>query len=181
MWKRWSQPRPMYHRPWALAMTALLCGAVVLMAVACAPPRTAGTRYGIGQTAEVNGWRVIVHSFALLPDAQDRQPNPDHVFCAVEVTLENLNSKIRFFMPERQMLLRDASGTVYELDHNASVVAARSRQWMVPEGEMGAEETAQGAASYQVPATAEGLSWIFRSSLFPWAATLTFDLGAAPR
>jgi hypothetical protein len=159
----------------------LICGALVAMAAACARPSASGERYGLGQTAEVDGWQVTVHSFTLLASAENRQPAPGHIFCAVEVTVSNDSDTIRFFMPERQMTLRDASGIAYELDYQASVMAARSQNWTVPDGEISPGETAHGAASYQIPADARGLSWMFRSSLFPWSRTLVYDLGDAPQ
>ena len=187
---------------------ALIFGALGVMTAACGrspgfvgtPSRLTGeVRYGIGQTAEVDGWQVTVHRFTLLaatPVAapsvrdgvptgwstyEDRQPSPGYVFCAVEVTLENRSDTIRFFMPERQMTLRVENGTQYELDYNASVMAARSQQWIVPDGEISIGETARGAASYKVPADARGLSWVFRSSLLPGAQMVIFDLGNAPQ
>jgi hypothetical protein len=158
-----------------------ICGALLASSSSCARSRTPEPRLVVGQTTEVEGWRITVHSFVRLAATEDRLPSPDYLFCSVEVTLENHSDAIRFFMPERQMTLTDANGSVYELDHNASVAAAQSRQWTVPDGEISIGETAHGAASYQIPADARELSWVFSSSLFPGTRQLTFELGDAPQ
>ncbi len=129
----------------------------------------------------MDGWRVTVHNFLVLPPAEWRPPAPGHVFCAVEVTLENLSGQIRFFMPEKQMTLVDQDGTSYALDHTGGVVAARTYGWTVPDGEMSVGESAHGAATYQIPSDSGELRWLFRSSLFPWAPNLTFVLGELPQ
>jgi hypothetical protein len=134
-----------------------------------------------GQPVDVDGWRVTVHRLYVLPPDQWRQAAPGHALCAVEVTLENLSDQIRFFMPEKQMTLIDQNGKSYALDHTAGVVAARTYGWTVPDGEMSPGEKAHGAATYQIPADAGQLRWLFRSSLFPWAPNLTFALGDAPQ
>jgi hypothetical protein len=120
---------------------------------------------------------VTVHSFTELPADDWRQPAPGHVLCAVEVRLENRSDQIRFFMPEKQMTLVDAQGRSYALDHTARVVAAKTRGWLVPEGELSVSEIAHGAAAYQIPTQAGGVRWVFRSNLFPWAPQVIVFLG----
>ena len=126
---------------------------------------------------DVDGWRVTVHDLYVLPPDPWRQPAPGYVYCAVEITLENLSGQIRFFMPEKQMTLVDQDDRSYTLDHTAGVVAARTHGWTVPDGEMSLGEEAHGAATYQIPSDSGELRWLFRSSLFPRAPSLTFMLG----
>ena len=164
-----------------LLRSSMMVIPLVLLFVACTRPPHEGKLYALGQTAELDGWRVTVHSFSALPGDASRQSAHGHVFCAIEVTLENLSDQIRFFMPERQMTLADADGKSYALDHDAGVVAARSRGWTVPDGEMSIGEKAHGAAAYQIPSESRGVRWVFRSSLFPWARRLTFVLGKVPQ
>ncbi len=157
--------------------------AIVLMLLwsSCTRPPGTDKWYSPGQTVELDGWRVTVHDLYVLPPDQWRQPAPGYVYCAVEVTLENVSGQIRFFMPEKQMTLVDQDDNSYTLDPTAGVVAARTHGWTVPDGEMSGDEEAHGAATYQIPSDSGGLRWLFRSSLLPWAPKLTFALGELPR
>ena len=161
--------------------SVVLCIGIIVLSVACAGQRNVGQLYAISQTAGVDGWRVTVHSFCTLPPDQWHQPAEGHVFCAVELTLENSSGKIRYIMPEKQMILLDSDGRRYAPHHTAAVVTARQRQWIAPEGEMSIGERAHGAVSYQIPRDARGLRWLFRSGLFPWSASVTFVLGEVPQ
>ena len=157
---------------------AFLFGTILIaLSVACARQYGTGYLFGIGQTAEVDGWQVTVHSFSVLPADPWHQAAVGQVFCAVELTLENNSGQIRFVMPEKQMILLDGNGQAYAPDRNAAVVAARSRQWIVPEGELSIGERAHGAAAYQIPGGSKGMCWIFRSNLFPWARSVAFVVG----
>jgi hypothetical protein len=156
---------------------ALLVAALLLATAACARPPASEVLWAVGQTAKVDGWRVTVHSFSVLPADEWRQPASGHIFCAVELTLENSSGQIRYVMPERQMLLIDRVGRTYAPDRDAGVIAARSRQWLVPEGEFRVGEKAHGAVAYQIPDVSAKLHWAFRSNLWPWARRVTFGLG----
>lgn len=150
--------------------------ASLLLAVSCIrKPGTART-YAIGETAELEGWRVTVEAFSTLPPDAAFQPAPGHVLCTVELTLENASEGIRFMMPEKQMRLV-CGGRTYLPDQNAAVTSARLRQWMVPEGEMSPGSKAHGAASYQIPEKTEEVQWTFYAGLFPWSPGVTFALG----
>jgi len=164
----------------SIAFEALLGLALMALSAACARQPTAGHLYAVGETAEVDGWRVTVHSFSALATDQWHVPAEGQLFCAVELTLENNSGQIRFVMPEKQMMLFDGSGRVYVPDRNAAVMAARSRQWIVPEGELSIGERPYGAAAYQVPSGSQGMRWVFCSSLWPWARRVTFVLGDIP-
>ncbi|MBM4429498.1 MAG: DUF4352 domain-containing protein [Chloroflexi bacterium] len=159
----------------------LLLAGVFLLCTTCARQQTTGELPGIGQAMDIDGWQITVHSLHLLPTDDWRQPAAGQVFCAVELTLENHSNQIRFFMPEKQMLLLDSEGRAYALNHNASVMAARARQWTAPSGEMSVGEVAYGAAAYQLPAGSQGVRWVFRSNLFPWSPSITFVLGDVPQ
>ena len=171
---------PLLTRYKSTAMSMLLLALVVLSGSTCARQQASGELSTIGQSVDIDGWRVTVHSLTVLPTDEWRQPAAGQVLCAVELTLENRSNHIRFFMPEKQMLLLDSAGRSYALDNDASVMAARARQWNVPSGEMSPAEVAYGAAAYQLP-TGLQVRWIFRSSLLPWARRITFELGAVPQ
>lgn len=168
MRKRW------WLRPACTASSIML--AALLLAVSCI--RRPGTvrSYAIGETAELEGWRVTVESFSMLPPDAAFQPAAGHVLCSVELTLENASERIRFMMPEKQMRLV-CGGRTYLLDQNAAVISARLRQWMVPEGQMSPGSKAHGAASYQIPEEPEEAQWTFYAGLFPWSPRVTFALG----
>jgi hypothetical protein len=151
---------------------------MLLLATTCSTPPSSQRLYAIGETAELDGWRITVHSFAALPPNPVFKPQPGQMLCSVEVTLQNASGQIRFVMPERQMLL-EAQGHTYALDRDAALVAARLRQWIVPEGELSVNETARGAASYQIPQQSQDVHWTFRSGLLPWSRYVTFALGDA--
>jgi len=153
---------------------------LVLLATACAGQETSAEPYAVGQTAKINGWHITVHSLSTLPGDRWHQPAEGHVFCVVELTLENHSEQIRFFMPEKQMLLSDTDGRAYGPDHAAGVLTARVCGWTVPDGEISVEEIAHGAAAYEIPSNATGLLWVFRSGLFPWSPRVTFALGELP-
>jgi len=154
---------------------------LLLFATACSAPPSSQRLFAIGETAELDGWRITVQRFTVLPSHPVFQPQPGQVLCAVEVTLQNASGRIRFVMPERQMLL-EAQGRTYALDRDATLLAARLRQWIVPEGELSVNETARGAASYQIPLQSQDVRWTFASGLLPWSERATFSLGdtAAP-
>lgn len=154
--------------------------ALLLVCAGCAKQPAATRLYAIGETAEVAGWRVTVHSFSALPADEWRQPRPGQAFCAVELTLENASRTIRFMMPEKQTLLESA-GHSYPPDVAATVLAQRERQWTVPEGEMDVGQQARGAVAYQIPAGSQDVHWTFRSGLLPWSPRVTFDLGTLPQ
>jgi hypothetical protein len=159
---------------------ALVALALLLACAGCLAQPAATRLYPIGETAEVAGWRVTVHSFSVLPADEWRQPQPGQTFCAVELTLENASRTIRFIMPEKQALLESA-GRSYPPDVAATVLAQRERQWTVPEGEMDVGQQARGAVAYQIPARSQDVRWTFRSSLLPWSPCVTFDLGKPPQ
>ena len=155
-----------------------LAGAAALLFAACSARPSPERMYSLGETADLDGWRVTVHGFAVLPSHPVVQPRPGQVLCAVEVTLENASGQIRYVMPERQMLL-ETEGRTFALDRDASLLAARLRQWIVPEGELSVNEIARGAASYQIPLESQDARWTFRSGLLPWSPRATFMLGSA--
>jgi len=128
----------------------------------------------------LEGWGITVHNLSRLSPDQWNQPSKGHVFCIVELTLENRSGQIRYFMPEKQMFLMDGAGRVYPPDHTAGVVAARQQDWTVPDGEMSVGEIAHGAGSYEIPSDVTELRWVFRSGLFPWSPEVTFTLGGLP-
>ena len=182
MMNRWSTQ--LAKPPWRhdkLRLAGMILTALVLTSAACARRPQPAHLFAVDQTVPVDGWRVTVHSFVTLPAEQWRQPAQGHVFCAVELTLENTSGSIRYVMPERQMLLVDQDGRTYAPDHDAAVTAARSRQWLQPEGELGIGAKTHGATAYQIPTDTQGLRWVFRSSLLPWAKTTTFALGDSPQ
>lgn len=169
--------QPPYGHAKGVLRSALLVTALLLASAACARPPASEVLWAIGQTAKVDGWRVTVHSFSALPADEWRQPASGHIFCAVELTLENSSGQIRYVMPEKQMLLIDRVGRNYALDRDAGVIAARSRQWLVPEGEFSVGEKAHGSVAYQIPNGLGKMHWSFRSNLWPWARRVTFGLG----
>ena len=161
---------------WNVCRTAT----IALLIAACAHQQTPDQPYRVGQTAVLEGWGITVHHFSSLPPDKWHQPSRRHVFCIVELTLENRSGQIRYFMPEKQMLLMDGDGHVYPPDHTAGVVTARLRDWTVPDGEMSVGEIAHGAASYQMPSDVTELHWVFRHGLSPWSPKVTFTLGKLP-
>jgi hypothetical protein len=130
----------------------------------------------MGESTDVSGWVVTVHSFTLVPSDSQHQTGPSQIFCAVEWTLENSSGQTRYFMPERQALLEYA-GQVYHTDVQAAVQAARVRQWLVPEGQQDVAKKVHGAAAYQIPQGAQNVCWTFVSGLLPGAPRVTFSLG----
>ncbi len=150
--------------------------AALLLAVSCIRQPGIVRIYAIGETAELEGWKVTVESFSMLSPDAAFQPAAGHVLCSVELTLENESERIRFMMPEKQLRLVTGSRT-YLLDQNAAVMSARLRQWMVPEGGMSPGSEAHGAASYQIPEGTEDAQWTFYAGLFPWSPSVTFALG----
>jgi len=176
--ERLYQTQPRWMRRLVRCMLLLAC--VGPVAAACASLPSVEKDYAVGEAAEADGWRLTLHSLVLLPGDRWRQPDPGKVFCAVEVTLENLSRGIRYFMPERQMVLVDGAGKVFSLDHQAGVVSARTRGWTAPEGAFSAGTLAHGAVAYELPKDAQDLRWVFRSSLLPWAEHVTFWLGSCP-
>ena len=151
----------------------------LVLAVSCTRAPSPARLYAIRETAELEGWRVTVDSFSVLPPDAAFQPETGQVLCSVELTLENHSGQIRFMMPEKQMRLV-SGGRTYALDQSAAVMSARLRQWMVPEGEMSLGIRTHGAASYQVPHGAEDVRWTFFTGLFPWSPSVTFVLGKLP-
>jgi hypothetical protein len=169
--------------PWRhtkLRLAGIVLTALVLTSAACARTPQTAHLFAADKTAAIDGWRVTVHSFVTLPAEQWRQPAQDYVFCAVELTLENTSGRIRYVMPEKQMLLVDRDGRTYAPDHDAAVTAARARQWLLPEGELSVGGKTHGATAYQIPTDTQDLRWVFRTGLLPWAKTATFALGDLP-
>jgi hypothetical protein len=164
-------------RPRFIALALLL--ATTALSASCGRLPATPAVCEIGQTAEIDGWSVTVLSFAALPADEWRRPDEGKIFCAVEMVVENSSECIRYVMPERQMTVLDEQGRRYSPDQDASVIAARTLAWLVPEGEFAAGASAHGAASYQIPSASESLIWVFRSSLFPWARQVTFMVGDA--
>lgn len=163
-----------------LVRCVLLLACVGPGAGACASLPSTQQDYAVGQVVDADGWRLTLHGLALLPGDEWRQPDPGHAFCAVEVTLENLSSRIRYFMPERQMVVVDGTGQEYSMDHQAGVVSARTRGWTAPEGAFSVGGLAHGAIAYQLPVDSQDLRWVFRSGLLPSAEHVTFWLGSCP-
>jgi len=160
---------------WLIVMGLSLVGLGVL---GCGSAKAPAESFEIGDRAERDGWALQVHGLWLLEGQASRYPEAGHAFCAVELTLSNRSTGIRYVMPERQLQLQDAAGRQYALHHPAGVVAARARGWMVPEGEMQPGQEVRGAVSYQIPLDAGELTLVFRTSLLPWAGTVAFDLGS---
>lgn len=162
-------------------LRAWLYLALTLVLVACGKSPTTQQPYTVGQTAEMDGWRITVHGLSLVEGDEWHQPAADHVFCAVELTLENTSSRIRYLMPEKQMQLLDVANHTFAAGHDAGVMAARSRQWYVPQGEVGVGAVLHGAAAYEIPTDSQGLRWTFRTGLLPWSKTVVFALGDVPQ
>ncbi|UCC76933.1 MAG: DUF4352 domain-containing protein [Anaerolineales bacterium] len=177
-WTRRVAKSPWRHTKHRLA--GVVFTALVLTSAACARPPQTAHLFAVGQTATTDGWRVTVHSFVPLSAEEWRQPAQGHVFCAVELTLENTSGSIRYVMPEKQMLLVDQDGQTHAPYHDAAVTAARVRQWLLPQGELGIGGKTHGATAYQIPTDTQDLRWVFRTSLLPWAKTTTFALGGLP-
>lgn len=154
-----------------------LCLVLLLILVACGKSSSTQTLYTAGQTAQVDGWQVTVHGLFPVQGDEWHQPAEGHIFCAVQLTLENTTKRIRYVMPEKQMQLLDAANHAFAPGRAAGVMAARSQQWYVPQGEVGPGQVLQGAAAYEIPADCRGLRWVFRSGLWPWSKTAVFVLG----
>jgi Domain of unknown function (DUF4352) len=154
--------------------------ALLLALATCSRSPTTQQTYAAGQTAEVDGWKITVHGLFRLEGDEWHQPADGHVFCAVELTLENTSGHIRYVMPEKQMRLLDAVNHTYAAGRDAGVMAARSRQWYVPQGEVGVGKVLHGAAAYEIPTGSQGLRWTFRTGLLPWSKTVVFALGDMP-
>jgi hypothetical protein len=161
-----------------LAIWLLL--ALALVVTACGKASTTPQPLGVGETAEVDGWKITVQGLSHLEGDQWHQPATGNIFCAVELSLENSSGRIRYVMAEKQMQLLDAANHRYAADHDAGVMAARLRQWYVPQGEVGVGQVLHGAAAYQIPVDAHGLHWTFRTGLLPWSKTVVFALGDVP-
>jgi len=159
---------------------ALLFLSLVLLLVACTGRPTTEPLYAVGETAVVDGWQVTVHSFSILAGDSWRQPATDHVFCAVELTLKNTSARIRFVMPEKQMQMLTTANAGFAPDYEAGVMAARSHQWFVTQGQMDPGSDLHGAAAYEIPEDWQDLRWEFRSGLFPWSKRVVFALGELP-
>ncbi len=154
--------------------------ALILALAACEKPPTTQQAYAVGQPAELDGWKITVHGLSRLEGDDWHQPADGHIFCAVELTLENTTGRIRYVMAEKQTQLLDSAKHPYAASRDAGVMAARSRQWYPPQGEVGVGKVLHGATAYEIPADAQGLRWTFRTGLLPWSKTVVFALGNAP-
>ncbi len=173
---------PLYanHRTAQRLLTLALCALLMsLSCLGCAGSSSERSDWRLNESAVLEEWRVTVLSVSVLPQDPYRQPADGHVFVAVQFRLENRSTQTRYVMPERQMALLDGDGQVYAPHAKAAVVAARTLHWLIPEGEFPAGAAAEGTTSFQVPIGAQGLRWVFRTSLFPGAPTVTFSLGDA--
>ena len=162
-------------------LASIGCGFIlVFLAIACVKQPSTEHLYALGETAEVDGWQITVHSFSTLAPDQWHQPPEGYALCAVELTLQNSSGRIRYVMPEKQMTLLDGNSRSYTLDSQASVMAARWHNWFVPQGGIEVGQKVYGAAAYQIPANAQNLRWVFRSGLLPWSRSAVFVLGNLP-
>jgi len=160
---------------------ATLCGLLISMwCLSCTGSSDPGIEWQLGQSPESEGWRVTVHSLSPLPNDPYRQPSNGRVFVAVQLTLENHSPRIRYVMPEQQMILVDGDNHAYAPDREAAVIAARTLGWLIPEGEFPPGAIGKGAISYQIPIGTKDLRWVFHTALCPAAPTMTFALGDAP-
>jgi len=158
-----------------------LCLVLALTLVACGQASTSPHLHVIGETAEVDGWKITVHGLYLVEADEWHQPAADHIFVAVELTLENTSDRIRYMMPEKQMYLLDAAGNTFSTARQAGVMVARSRQWYIPQGEVEVGQVLHGAAAYEIPLDSRDLRWTCRSGLLPWAKSVVFVLGDVPQ
>jgi hypothetical protein len=168
-----TNPKHQNHSPFR----AWLYLVPMLVLIACSRESTSPQPYALGETAEVDGWKITVHSLSPVAGDEWHQPAAGHIFVAVELTLENTSGRIRYMMPEKQMYLLDAAGHVISTGRQAGVMVARSRQWYVPQGEVEAGEVLHGAAAYEIPVDSQGLRWTCRSGLLPWSKSVVFVLG----
>lgn len=169
-----KHPNRSIFRPW-------LCVVLALALAGCRQASASPHTYAPGETAEVNGWKITVHGLAPVEADEWHQPAAGHIFVAVELTLENTSGRIRYMMPEKQMHLLDAAGHRISIGRQAGVMAARSRQWYVPQGEVQAGEVLHGAAAYEIPADSRELRWTCRGGLLPWSNSVVFALGELPQ
>jgi hypothetical protein len=161
---------------------AALCWLLVSMCcLGCTASSHPATEWQLNKSAQSEGWRVTVLSLSALPADPYRQPLDGHIYVAVQLKLENESPRTRYVMPEQQMTLFDGGNNPYSPDPQAAVIAARALHWLIPEGEFAPGAVGQGAISYQVPIGTQDLRWVFRTNLYPRAATVTFVLGDAPR
>jgi len=161
---------------------AALCWLLVSMCcLGCTASSDPATEGQLNESAQSEGWRVTVISLWALPADTYRQPLDGHIYVAVQLKLENESPQTRYVMPKQQMTLFDGDAHAYEPDPEAAVIAARALHWLIPEGEFAPGAVGKGAISYQVPIGTQDLRWVFRTNLYPGAATVTFVLGDAPR
>ncbi len=168
------QPVFIHCRTWLYLVLALAL-------VACGQASTSSQTYAPGETAEVDGWKITVHGLYPVEADEWHRPATGHIFVAVELTLENTSDRIRYMMPEKQMHLLDTAGHAISTSRQAGVLAARSRQWYVPQGEVEVGEVLHGAAAFEIPADSRDLRWTCRSGLLPWARSVVFALGHIPQ
>jgi len=122
---------------------------------ATAAPDVAG--YQIGQTASVGDLRVTLDKVAVAPPSANPLQQAGDRYLLVHITIQN-TGQTALQVNGTETSLKDAAGAVYGFDPFVSSSATGA----LIDGPIPAGGTLAGLVSYQAPATAGDLLWIFQ-------------------
>ncbi len=120
-------------------------------------PDAAG--YQIGQTASVGDLRLTLDTVAVPPPSANPMLQPGNRYLLAHITIKNAGTA-PLQVTGMETSMKDGAGTVYGFDPFASNAAAGSMPLI--DGSIPAGGTLAGLVSYQLPATAGDLLWIFQ-------------------
>lgn len=127
-------------------------------------PATAQTTYTFGEAIAFDDLIVTVNGVsAYETDDLFVQPQEDHTFLLVDITVQNTGSDTGYFLPISDANITDADGNVYEY---SLLVSALSEELNIYEGEIPADTTHQGAVPFEVAENAQGLTLVIDTTSF---------------
>jgi hypothetical protein len=137
-------------------VSAAFAGACPHYSAATAAPDVAG--YQLGQTASVGDLRVTLDKVAVAPPSANPLLQPGNRYLLAHVTIQNAGQSA-LQVTGMETSLKDGAGNTYGWDPFASSSAASDA---FADGKIPAGATQAGLVSYQLPANAGDLLWIFQ-------------------
>lgn len=131
--------------------------------------------YKVGDVISIKDLVLVVLGWDMPKGDQFNKPEDGKQFVAVDLLLVNKGTAAASVSSLVQTALKDASDQKYTPDFLASTAAGAS----APDGEIAPGERVRGKVGFQVPADAQGLTFVFDADLFG-QGKLFIALGDAP-
>lgn len=118
--------------------------------------------HNVGDVIAMGETTITVNEITYPAGTEFTKPDEGKKFLVVDLTIENKSAEAINISTMLQMWLKDPSGQKYTVDIMASVASGGTS----PDGEISPGEKVRGQVSFQVPADATGLVFVFDAEVW---------------